>query len=282
MVLDNKTQKKINEFVYSKPRTIQEISLLIQKNWRTANNYVEKISQETGLISTRIFRGGTRGALKIVYWNNIEKVHSSQVQERLFKQIESGRIKQDFSPLEIYQYVDEKKRDAFIEYRTDCTKAVNQNIIDFLCKTEKQLLHFSGNISWIIMTEKGKKLIDVAEELARRNVSIKVLSRVEVPGIENVKKLLAINQRVGRDIIEIRHCHQPLRGFIIDDKEARFREEKDPAIYQKGELKGELGLFYEIFDNEWVEWLQKVFWNLFRTSIPAEKRIKDLESFQKL
>jgi hypothetical protein len=41
-MLDNKTIKKINDFVYQKPRTIQEIALLIRKNWRTANSYIDR------------------------------------------------------------------------------------------------------------------------------------------------------------------------------------------------------------------------------------------------
>ena len=37
-------------------------------------------------------------------------------------------------------------------------------------------------------------------------------------------------------------------------------------------------LAYEIFDEEWIEWMQKIFWYFFRTAIPAEKRIKDLKT----
>jgi hypothetical protein len=77
MVLDNKTTEKIKRFVRVKPRTIQEISLFIKKNWRTANSYVEKISKETGYISYRVLRQGTPGAVKIVYWNNLETIHHS-------------------------------------------------------------------------------------------------------------------------------------------------------------------------------------------------------------
>ena len=117
MVFDSRIAKKINDFVYQKPRTIQEIALLIGKNWRTADSYVERISQEQGTISTKTFREGTRGALKIAFWNNIEKIHSSSFQERLFKQIESGKGKRDFSPSDIYQYVDKTKKRAADTYR---------------------------------------------------------------------------------------------------------------------------------------------------------------------
>ncbi len=40
-------------------------------------------------------------------------------------------------------------------------------------------------------------------------------------------------------------------------------------------------IFYEIFDKEWIDWLQKVFWKMFSTGIPAGKRIKEIETVQK-
>ena len=120
-MLDSKTVKKITEFIYIKPRTIQEIAMHINKNWRTADSYVEKISKEQGIIALRTFRGGTRGALKIAFWNNVEKIHSSEFQERLFKRIELARNKEDFSPFDIYQYVPENKRSAFLEEQKEDT-----------------------------------------------------------------------------------------------------------------------------------------------------------------
>jgi nitric oxide synthase oxygenase domain/subunit len=45
-MLDKATIKQINEFVYQKPRTVQELALLLKVNWRTADSYVEKISAE--------------------------------------------------------------------------------------------------------------------------------------------------------------------------------------------------------------------------------------------
>ena len=60
--------QKINEFVYAKPRSVDEIAKLINVNWRTANRYVEKIAVEEGTISAKVFREGTPGALKVVFW----------------------------------------------------------------------------------------------------------------------------------------------------------------------------------------------------------------------
>ncbi|MEK6845578.1 MAG: hypothetical protein AABY26_02370, partial [Nanoarchaeota archaeon] len=66
-MLDSAITKKIEEVVYAKPRSIQEIAQLLNKNWRTADRYIEEIEKNFGTISTRTFRGGTRGALKIVF-----------------------------------------------------------------------------------------------------------------------------------------------------------------------------------------------------------------------
>src|ERR1041385_7337924 len=104
-MLTKEMEKKILQYVYAQPRSMQEIARHISKNWRTANSYVEKIMSESGALATKSFREGTRGALKIVYWNTVEKINHSEFQERLFKRIENGRRKQDFSPLDIYNYV---------------------------------------------------------------------------------------------------------------------------------------------------------------------------------
>ncbi|MBI4141804.1 hypothetical protein HY484_02695, partial [Candidatus Woesearchaeota archaeon] len=102
-MLTKETTDKILDFVRQKPRTVQEIRHLLQKNWRTADRYVDTISQETGLISTRTFREGSRGALKIVFWNSIDTAKGSAYQERLLQRILHGKHKEDFSPFDIYQ-----------------------------------------------------------------------------------------------------------------------------------------------------------------------------------
>jgi hypothetical protein len=87
--------------------------------------------------------------------------------------------------------------------------------------------------------------------------------------------MLQINHKLKKEMIEIRHAEQPFRAFIIDNKFARFKENRQHD-------KKNNYIFYEIRDEEWVEWLQKVFWNIFRTSIKAEKRIEDLESIKRI
>jgi len=274
-MLDTKTVKKISEFIYTKPRTIQEIAFHIQKNWRTADAYVEKISKEQGIIAVRTFREGTRGALKIAYWNNIEKIHSSEFQERLFKKIELARNKNDFSPFDIYQYVPENKRNAFLEEQTEEKITEKQDLINALRRTENQLLIFSGNLSWVNAVQGKTKIINIFEELAENNVSIKILCKVDLESINNIKKMLEINYKLKKELIEIKHAEQPFRAFIVDNKFVRFKEKRS------GRDKNAF-IFYNIIDEEWIEWIQKVFWNIFRTSISAEKRIKDIETIEKI
>jgi len=71
-----------------------------------------------------------------------------------------------------------------------------------------------------------------------------------------------------------------LRLTIVDSKEAGIKEVKTPELYAKGELKEKLNIIYRIYDEEWIEWLQKVFWHLWRSSISAEKRINEMEKIK--
>jgi hypothetical protein len=276
-MIDKTIVKKISDFVYSKPRTIQEISELIARNWRTADSYVERIAKEEGTISVRTFRGGTKGALKIVYWN-LNPVQKSSFQERLYAQIAAGRSKNDFSPSEIYQYVDDKKKKAWIVPEKNYSDKENfDNFSQLLMSAESQILFLSGNLSFCNWVCKNKKIIDIITHLAQKGISMKILTRVELPGIETIKNVLALNNKVGREVIEIRHAYQPLRATIVDSKVVSLKELKKPESYSKGELSETINIIYRIYDSEWVEWMQKVFWDLFRSSISAEKRIKDLE-----
>ena len=281
-MLTSETVKKINDFVFLKSRSVDEISSHIKKNWRTTNRYVEKISQEQGTIAMRVFREGTRGALKIVYWANIENIHSTAFQEKLFHNILNGKHKQDFSPFNIYQYVNEKKKSAFAEQLEEEYVTANQDLAGLLRMAKKQVLLFSGNLSWANFKQGKLELVKVFEELVKKKVSVKILTRVDLGGFKNIKKFLDINARLGKEGVEIRHGEHPLRAVIIDNKIASLKEVKDPKDYHKQELKKKIFIFYRITDKDWVEWLQKVFWNMFSSAIPAEKRMQEIEKIQKL
>src|SRR3989339_140446 len=284
MVFDAIISKKITDFVKGKPKTIQEISQHIKKNWRTAERYVEKIEKESGTLSTRIFREGTRGALKVVYWNTIEDMHSLSFQEEIYDTIMDAEVKESFSPFDIYQHVDEKNKKVFLQDISKLNPEVDitehEDLVGLLRKATKQVYAFSGNLSWINAKQGKTKILDVVRELVKRGVSIKVVARVSMVGADNAKKLLAINKETGRDLIEIIHRRQPLRALMIDNKVIRLREIKSPEYYAPGELKKKVEIFYEIFDKEWIEWIQKIFWKMFSTGMPAEKRIKEIENIQ--
>ena len=286
-MLSTEIIKQIESFVQQQPRTVQEIALILEKNWRTADSYVQKIILERGTIGVRTFREGSRGALKIVYWNAGEKISSTGAQDKLSSQIIQGRRKSDFSPFDIYQHVTEEKREAFI------LTAEEQNVQtpdfpELLQSAQEQILFFSGNLSWINVTypkndgkyrEKEKKnALALLEELAKRNISLKILTRIELPGMQNILEVEAINLRLGKEVIEIRHAHQPLRGFIVDDALVRLKEVKNPEEFKTGELEKVTHIFYTLHDKEWVEWTKKVFWQMFRTAIPVRKRISDLQT----
>lgn len=280
-MLNTELVKKIQEFVYANPRTVQEIAQLIKKNWRTADRYVERIIDEYGTLAVRTFRGGTRGALKIVFWQELEKLNATEFQERLFKQIESGRKKEDFSPSEIYQYVEKEKKEAKILFENEYSSKKNfEDFEKFLKESKSSIMFFSGNLTFSNMSYHDKKILQVIEELAKKGISTKILTRVEIAGIENIKNILAINNKIGKKMIEIRHCFQPLRATLIDNKISVFKEIKDPKEYSKGELRERMDILYYIYDKDWNEWLQKIFWNLFRSSISAEKRIEDIENMK--
>lgn len=277
-MLTTEVSKKINDFVYAQPRSVDEIAKHLNKNWRTANSYIERIEKEQGTLSIKTFREGTRGALKIVFWNNIEKIHSTNLQEKLFRKIEFGRQKDEFSASEIVQQVsDKKKKIVSMNAKRYSSKENFGDFVNFLRSAKKQVLFFSGNLTFSNLSYHDKKIREIIEELCRRNVSVKILTRVDLAGLENIKNVLAINDRLGRQAVEIRHCFQPLRTTIIDNKEARLKEVYRKEDYADGELNETIHLLYEVYDKEWIEWLQKVFWNLFSSSVSAEERIKQFE-----
>src|SRR3989344_6551280 len=139
-MLNAEIVKKIEDFVYAKPRSIQEIANHINKNWRTADRYIQEIEKESGTLSTRVFRGGTRGALKIVFWSSIEKASNNIFQEELEKQIFQGRKKEDFSAFDIYQHVPEKKKAMAIENKKSEEDTDIKQLVSILQDAEKQLI----------------------------------------------------------------------------------------------------------------------------------------------
>jgi len=283
MVLDNKTIESIKSLVYQKPRSMNDIAKAIGKNWRTANRYVEDIMLKTGTIKTITFREGTRGALKIVYWNNTEKIYSSDVQEKLFKQIELGVEKSDFSPFEIYQYVDAEDRKAYYEEIVN-EKNYNYNIqtlAPLFESAEKEINIFAGNLAFIHLKHKNKKILDYLKDCIDRNVIIKIITNINIVDLENVEKVLALNAGLKEPLIEIRHEIVPIRAYVFDDTIIKFGE-VTRGQQKTGQVQTTVAIYYEVRDSNWIDWMKKLFWKKFQNAIRSNLRIDNLNTVKKL
>lgn len=268
--------KKILDFVKKEPRTVQDVSKLIKRSWVTTDTYLQRMKNDTGLIDIKTFRKGSQAALKIVFYNYTDTLITDDVKEMIYDQIKSARTKKDFDFMNIFQYVQSNKKKAFIEEYDDEDISKNQKIISFFRQAKQSVQIFSGNLSFINIKEDKISMISLLEELVKRKITVKILCRVNIASISNINKLSKLLTNYS-DFIEIRHCYQPLRGFIIDDSITRFKDEEYLQIYKKGELNKNTRIFYEIYDKEWILWLQKVFWNLFRVSLDYKIRLKEIK-----
>jgi hypothetical protein len=210
-MLNEETVQRIEEFVFDQPRSIQEIAQHLGRNWRTADRYVEEIRASYGTISTRTFRGGTRGALKVVYWAAVEKIKGTVFQERLEQEILAARRKEDFSAFDIFQHVDAKKANATVEKAPSEDKTDYSELVSMLRSAKKNVLIFSGNLSFINTKTKNVDLRNELESIAKRNIPIKILCRVDLAGKKNVETALNINFITGKELVQIHHREHPLR-----------------------------------------------------------------------
>jgi hypothetical protein len=278
-MLDKEIVTKIESFVYSKPRSVQEIAEYIGKNWRTADRYIDEIEKNFGTLSTRVFREGTRGALKIVYFASIEKASGTIFQENLEKEILTLKRKEDFSAFDIFQLVPEKNKKAEKEKAIDENHTNLNSLKEILESAEKQVLFFSGNLSFINLKNKNFSMLNTIENLIKEKIQIKIIARVDFTAKESLEKLLALNFKYGKEAIEIHHKDQPVRAMIIDNKIIRLKEQKEPTG-KINELDDKMYIFYTIKDKEWAEWLSKIFWKIFSFSIDSKKRLEELNKIK--
>lgn len=107
--MDNQIRQTILNLIHTRPQAVQEIAVAIEKNWRTADRYIEQLASED-LIHIHVFRKGGRGALKIAYWPSEITKSPSAVKNFLLQRILNGVHKTDFSPLDITQHAASSKR----------------------------------------------------------------------------------------------------------------------------------------------------------------------------
>jgi hypothetical protein len=275
-MINNKIIRKIEDFVSTQPRSVSEIAELLNKNWRTADRYIEKIIEEFGSLCTKTFRKGTRGALKIVYLANIEKISSSSFQKILEENIMNSKKKNDFSGFDIFQHVLNKDKKVWMKYGKDEVSLGRLKEFEkLLLSVKKRILFFSGNLSFINFKEKNTNIFNILEKLVKKGIKIKVVCRVDITGRKNIEKILSLNNKYGKELIEIKHREQPLRATIIDEELINIKEIKKPTG-RKHELKDNAIIFYTIKNKDWIKWLSNVFWKMFNTSIGSEKRLMEL------
>jgi predicted transcriptional regulator len=275
MSLTEKDIQLVTDFVKREPRTVQEISKLIKRSWVTTDSYLKQMAERTGMISIKTFRKGSQGALKVVYYNYSESLMGDSLKENLYHMIRQGRRKSDFDFMDVFQYVEEKKKRHIVTMFEDGKIAPSENLTIFFRQAASKILIFSGNLSFINVTDRKLKLVDLIEETVKRGVVIKILCRVNIATMSNIMRLQAIMEKYP-GMIEVRHGYQPLRGFVFDDKVARFKNVEESQLYEEGELEKNTAIFYEIYDPEWVNWLEKIFWSFFRTSIDYDSRLKEI------
>ncbi|MBU1975134.1 MAG: hypothetical protein KKG59_01885 [Nanoarchaeota archaeon] len=278
MAMTPEQEKMIIQFVRREPKSIQDIARHIQKCWVTTNSYVTQIKERTGVLNIKTFRSGTQGALKIVYYDHAESLATDRARDELYNQIKIARNKQDFDFFDIFQFVPDSKKKAFFEEYSDSEQYPKAQMIPFLRSAKQTISMFSGNLSFINIVENKTKVIDVLEELAKQKIRMKILCKISIASLSNVARLQRLLIKYS-DFIEIRHCAHPLRGFIIDETLARFKNEQTLASLKSGELNSNIRAYYEIYDSEWIAWIQKVFWNFFRVSLDYQSRVKQFEKF---
>lgn len=271
--------KKIEDFVYAKPRSIQEVAEHIDKNWRTADRYIDEIEKEYGTLTTRVFREGTRGALKIVHWAAVEKVASSVFQQQLEEELLRAKHKEDFSAFDIFQHAPQKAKKAVLESTESEGIRAFTAIDNVMRAAQKQLLIFSGNLSFINFKQGKKRMVDTFDELVKQGISLKIVCRIDIAARKNVEELLALNFKYGKEMVEIRHREQPLRATIVDKSFFDMKEIKEPTGKLQ-ELDKEVFLFYTIKDREWVDWLTRIFWKMFSSSVDASIRLQELDKIR--
>ncbi|MGB9635288.1 MAG: hypothetical protein ACP5KJ_03685 [Candidatus Micrarchaeia archaeon] len=259
--------EQIKQILSQRPHSVAEIANSLGVSWKTADKYLDELCKTDGAISTHVFKNGLRGGLKIAFLNASAK-DSGKLMKFLRRRIMNAREKTDFSPFEIYQYVDEKMKKAFWEAEeTAFLEHGSEDINNLLLITRERYLSFSGDFSWIQHRQGGKHVLKTIQMLAEKGIRIQMLGRIDMKSIKGVEQLFSINERLGMDAIDIRHIEQPLRGAIVDDQQVRLVEA----------LKSlEKTIYYEIRDPVWIKFVKDIFFEFYAVSVPAMKRAEEL------
>ncbi|MBW3011038.1 hypothetical protein KY326_02375, partial [Candidatus Woesearchaeota archaeon] len=187
--------------------------------------------------------------------------------------------KEDFSAFDIFQHVDNKTKRAIVEKALDENSTNLKELAELLQQTKKQLLIFSGNLSLINLKNKKFDMFKILEDLVKRNIPIKIIARTDIAGKDNIEKALSLNFKYGKELVEIRHRSHPVRAFVIDNNIFRIKEVKEPTG-KIHELDKKVFIYYTIKDKKWAEWISRIFWKMFSSSINAQKRLEEMKTLK--
>jgi hypothetical protein len=134
-------------------------------------------------------------------------------------------------------------------------------------------------LSFINIKDKKKDMIDIFDKLIKKKINMKILCRVDLAGKDNIERILSLNLKHGKNLIEIRHDVHPIRGIIVDGNLIRLKEVKEPTGKIK-ELNKRKFIFYNISDKSWAEWMSRIFWKKFSNSMDANKRLEHLKQIK--
>lgn len=263
MVLQQGDREEIIRFVREEPRAIQDIADHIDVAWVTAERYVKEIARDTGVLTMKVFREGTRGALKLVYYNAVDAPVGSHQWEAVFESIKAARWKEDFDPMDILAVAETGR--VVEETRQEQTERLK----DLIVEASSQILVFSGNFSFATVDDSDGGINSVLVDGLKDGVDVKGLARANLASVENFADDL-----FDHDNISVRHSYQPLRGVIIDEQTGFLRSVERSERYKEGELYDTVHLSYVFTDREVVDWMKKVFWNLYRASPAIHDRLE--------
>jgi len=265
--MDQKIAKSIIKFISTEPRAVSEVAQHISKSWKTADKYLLELKKDHPEVQIKVFRKGSHGALKVAYLQSVMHKSNDEIKDKFFNAFLTGKVKDDFDVLDFFMQVKSEQKDIILEPYEEENISTKQDLINLLRSCQETLYCFTGNLSWINMKEQDTPMLKILEELVNRGVKIKILSRIDAASLKNIYKLKSLDKKNNTNLIEVRHQRHPLRGFIVDDKTFRLKEEIRTGRYKKGEINQNLRLFYNIWDQKWVNWLTNVFYYSYNSSM---------------
>lgn len=273
-MMKRKDIETIVEFIKKEPRTIDEISKLINKSWVTTNKYILQIISENPEmpIKIKILRKGSYSSLKIIYFNNLEKTSIEELKERLYGDIKKARYKTEFDFMDIFQYIKDDKKRLFADPDNKNIRD-NEKIVLNLKSAQNEIYIFSGNLSFI--NKKG--VLEEIEDCLKRKAIIRIIARINFATADNLNKLRKLVNKYPK-FLYIKHHYQPLRGVIIDSNFARFTEK---LLFSINDDVSEDRIYnYEIYDSDWIDWFKDIFWNIFRVSANYLDRLNEIKKIE--